>query len=319
VVEKGKMKIWINPVLRPRSWTGFSSSIADKPWKIHLIIANSFWLSVVLWFFVLTPFEARVYGHVFVGRPFWALIFSTAAILAGVYLFAKGLAIYREFRLLLVTPEAPIRSLAMGFVEVHGKAVGDQTIISPVSKTPCFYYKVFLSVQVGVGKDLPSDFMWWKGTPFYLQDATGKVRVNPASIEGDLMLNEEVGFSASGSALLAAEHSAPVSREIELAKYANELAAGRGTIIKGHFREYCILPGHWYDLAGTCVENPEPQDELDHNMIVKGSEESTFLMSWRSERGVKARLRSQATLGAYLGGGLILLGVAGCLVIFRLL
>jgi len=279
----------------------------DRPLKIVKVVGNSFFVSVCIWNFVLWP----IYGGGRSGGALWALIFCTAAAIAGVFLFVNGLAIYREFRLLLVTTETPIRALAMGFVEVHGKAVGDQSIISPVSKTPCFYYKIFLHVELGVGgKNHPTEFMKWECIPFYLQDATGKVRVNPVGIEGDLMLNEEVGVRTTALTRLAGERPAPVSREEELAKYANELVANRVTILKGRFREYCILPGHWYDLAGTCVENPEPLDERDRNMIVKGSEESTFLVSWRSEKGAKARLRSQAMLGVWLGGALVVLGTA---------
>jgi hypothetical protein len=310
-------------------------SSVDKPeWKIAKVVGNpfslsigkmakvvgsGFMLSLFFWYWAALPIFVRAQAH---GARraliLSALIFSTTAVYTGVYLFVKGLAIYREFRLLLVTAEAPIGALAMGFVEVHGKATGDQNIISPLSQTPCFYYQVFLDVEVGVGpKNSPEGFTKWECTRFYLQDATGKVRVNPVGIEGDLMLNEDVKFSASRD--LLAGRSAPVSREEELAKYAQEIAANRVTIFKGRFREYCILPGHSYDLAGTCVENPEPLDEWDRNMIEKGSQEPTFLVSGRSEKGIKARVHRQATLGVWLGGALILLGAAGGLAVFGLL
>ena len=61
---------------------------------------------------------------------------------AGLYYFYKGFRTFREYRVLMDTPEIPIRSVAMGLVEIHGKATGIPPIPSPVTQTPCFFYKV---------------------------------------------------------------------------------------------------------------------------------------------------------------------------------
>ena len=66
---------------------------------------------------------------------------------------------------------------------------------------------------------------------------------------------------------------------------------------KYRFTERCILPDHWYDVTGTCSENPNPKDAWDRNLIVKGEHESTFLISYRAEKEVEANLRKRA---AYL-------------------
>jgi hypothetical protein len=60
----------------------------------------------------------------------------------GLYTFFKGLRVYREYRLLEDTPETHIRSIAMGLAHVRGTAVGEETLTSPVTHTPCFFYKV---------------------------------------------------------------------------------------------------------------------------------------------------------------------------------
>jgi len=61
---------------------------------------------------------------------------------AGVYFFFKGFRVYREFRVVEDTPEMPIRSIPMGLVRVRGKATGEQRVTSPITGTPCFFYKV---------------------------------------------------------------------------------------------------------------------------------------------------------------------------------
>src|SRR5579863_2190482 len=60
----------------------------------------------------------------------------------GVGSFFRGFRIYREYLLLQSTPQTPIRSIAMGLVRIHGKAVGEQLVNSPVSHSPCCFYQV---------------------------------------------------------------------------------------------------------------------------------------------------------------------------------
>jgi len=259
------------------------------------------------------------YTHIVSGNSLVPLFCGITPASVGVFLFARGFALYREFRVILNTSESPIQGLAMGFVEVHGKATAAQTVLSPVSQTPCLFYKVVLEGKGRVphragGRTERGDFIKVDlgGNPFYLEDATGKVRVDPTGVECDLLLNKETRFKLSGWRKINASAD-------ELIRYANNLAISWNYISECHFLEYCVLPGHWYDLAGTCVENPEPQDALDRNMIVKGSEEPTFLISWRSEQGIRARLRRRAAYDIYLGGALILLGAAIGLAIIGLL
>ena len=66
--------------------------------------------------------------------------------------------------------------------------------------------------------------------------------------------------------------------------------------------EYCILAGCSYNVTGTCIENPNPKDERDRNLIVKGEDEPTFLVSAREEKEIEKRLRWRALL-YILGGG----------------
>jgi hypothetical protein len=320
----------------------------DKDWKIHEICGLALFVSFFFW--------APVTYWLHRDSDVFSLALITTVTVLGVYFFARGLAVYREFRVLLGTPETPIRSLAMGFVEVHGKATGAQTVTSPVGKTPCFYYNVILKAR-GPGSPWNRRTYRWTdqgGTSFYLEDATAKVRVNSDGMETDLLVNKETKRHKSpelsyldaalqrASYALVGKSPPPVPPPDELINYAEEVihagllklhhrAMGKthvnyaeevkhtGFLVSCRFWEYCVLPGHWYDLAGTCVENPEPKDEHDRNIIVKGSNEPTFLISWRSEKGIKARLRRRAGLDTAVGGLLILLGAAAGLSLLGLL
>ena len=79
-----------------------------------------------------------------------------------------------------------IRSLAMGLVEVRGKVVADQTMLSPVYGKPCVGY--VLIVEEGT-KDKDGDWSWSRVLgearchDFRLQDASGEVRVIAEGID----------------------------------------------------------------------------------------------------------------------------------------
>ena len=387
----------------------------------------------------------------------------------GIYTFVKGFREYRKFRLVADTPEIRIRSVPMGLVQIRGEARAEETLLSPITRTPCYVFKVVIeqwhsdSEGGGEWKHLAADV---QNVRFYLQDASGNVLIDPANAELDLpggpvrevrshasgassgpsvlaqggaasgtlaadsellqyveqarlrhatqmvgrgvglvsravdpvhepqrksllsMLADPTGAGAEGfrnqmmramlarqdpggeiarlalevwkhpqgtpefesalvrcaqaysrtiastknapdaSAVLAQVHQNPQALamvaavagaaepqsdpETEKARQA-ALAYGRGSLAgmvrqvtqgaTGHYRlkEYCLVPGRIYDVTGTCAENPHPQDEHDRNIILKGTNEPTFLISSRAEKEVQSWLWKQS-LWMILGG-----------------
>jgi len=118
-----------------------------------------------------------------------SILYPTIGFGAGICLFIKGFLEFRKYRLMADTPVIPIRSMAMGLVEIYGTARGEQLVISPVSHTQCFWYKVEIEKET---KDSKGRKGWSNfgtdvnGVDFYLEDATAKVRVNPSQAELDL-------------------------------------------------------------------------------------------------------------------------------------
>jgi hypothetical protein len=76
------------------------------------------------------------------------------------------------------------------------------------------------------------------------------------------------------------------------------------------FTEYCLVPDQAYEVTGTCTENPNPKDEHDRNMVVKGQSEPTFLISYRTDKQVESNLRRRAALYVFGGAGLSIVCVA---------
>ncbi len=265
---------------------------------------------------------------------------------AGLIWFFKGFRVYREYRVLLDTPEIPIRSIPMGLVEIHGKARAEQTVTSPVTRTPCCFYKVDIERWVrdkngGHWSHAATDA---DGVRFYLEDGTGKALVDAHGAEYDLIRTARAetgsGMGRSLGRLLwgkgdTALATGPMASSADLFTYAQSVVTKRGSSLSLDARsilpsfaggmglggrssdryrlsEYLILPGHWYDVTGSCVENPAPKDEHDRNLITKGTNEPTFLISWRSEKEIERTLRNRAALHIF-GGGFLTVACLGIL------
>jgi hypothetical protein len=360
----------------------------------------------------------------------------------GVYLFFKGFRVYREFRVVEDTPEMPIRSIPMGLVRVHGKATGEQRMTSPITGTPCFFYKV--DIEKWEVKNNSGSWSHYRtdtdGVGFYLTDGTGNVLVDTHAAELDLLKTgmREIGGNGLGSGSPSSASSLRTgASEEDLRRYVSQVDVKRIGSFVGHglaalgplsdpdkerkrqavvemfaqgfgspefvqkamafekppiarrleamgpqsdpaheqgrremieafnhpvgsaefvehmhrvlemqhdpehaqkfirsmdsmqraqqgglaammpaasgryrFTEYCLVPDQTYEVTGTCVENPNPKDEHDRNMIVKGQSEPTFLISYRTDKQVESNLRRRAALYVFGGAGLSIVCVA---------
>ena len=80
------------------------------------------------------------------------------------------------------------------------------------------------------------------------------------------------------------------------------------------FTKRCILPDHEYDITGTCGENPEAKDVSDRNLIRKGANEPTFLISGLARPDVNAILQIRAYFMIF-GGGMLAVFCLGILLL----
>lgn len=99
--------------------------------------------------------------------------------LAGL-LFWGAFAFIRLKRQIENTPTSRVRSIAMGLVEVKGRALRRYAVISPMTHTPCVYYRLSRyrrnrNRQWSLSSVSSSDAI-----PFYLEDDTGRVAIEPA-------------------------------------------------------------------------------------------------------------------------------------------
>jgi len=118
---------------------------------------------------------------------------------AGVYLFYRGFRLLQRKRLILNTPASKIRSAAMGLVEINGLAVGPYTMLAPITGVPCYYFHTIAWQWQQRGKNSE----WVKvadeslHVPFFLDDNTGRVLVNPQGAEMDIHRDFHDEFSTT--------------------------------------------------------------------------------------------------------------------------
>jgi len=203
--------------------------------------------------------------------------FSVIGLGAGIIIFLSGLRIFLRYRALARTREVPIRNIPRGLVGMHGKPtpVGSVLESSPITRTPCLFYKVDIEKEVirNAVHRWSHDKTSVGGLLFYLDDGTGRVLVNPFGAECDLAPHgtREVPQSTSSppaadfigdAELIAYARSAPACGVVGTDLTDNISVVGLSTG-RYRFTEYCILPEHTYHVTGTCVENPRPKDSDD--------------------------------------------------------
>ena len=177
------------------------------------------------------------------------LIWPVIGVIAGCYWFYKGFRLLQRKRLILNTPASKIRSASMGLVEISGLAVGPYLMTSPCKQADCYYYHTLVWELKQRGKNSE----WVKvaeetlHVPFYIDDNTDKVLVDPRGAEMDLHCDfkeeyhraiffEGAEMTSSVAGFLA-RHGVDSSRRLKI-------------------EEYCIKPKNFLFILGTLSQNP---------------------------------------------------------------
>jgi hypothetical protein len=181
--------------------------------------------------------------------PTGLLLWCGIGFCAGIGLFFYGFQLLQRRRLILDTPFSKIRSASMGMMEVSGLAVGPYTIVAPVTARPCYYYRTLVWEYKQSGKNK----QWVKvagecmHVPFFVDDNTGRMLVDPRGADLDLHCDFEEQFCDS---FFTTKDSAPSNVRSFLGRH------GIVTNNKIKVQEFCIKPKNSLFILGTLGENP---------------------------------------------------------------
>lgn len=202
---------------------------------------------------------------------------------AGVYLFYRGFRLMQRRRLILNTPSSKIRSASMGLVEISGLATGPYVIASPLKQADCFYYRsiAWELRQEGKNRD------WVKlgeeslHVPFYLDDSTGTLLVDPTNAEMDLHCD----FKEQYGGMMSFSRS-------EMSGSVNDFLSRHGANFNRPLKveEYCIKPKNFLFVLGTLAQNPhreaDPTLLPTNNLVLEQAAIATAAVSASSSSGV---------------------------------
>jgi hypothetical protein len=176
---------------------------------------------------------------------FWCLV----GLAAGIGMFIYGFRLLLRRRLILDTPFSKIRSASMGMVELSGLAVGPYTMVAPITTRPCYYYRTYVWEwkQSGKNKEWVKVAAECMHVPFFLDDNTGRVLIDPRGADLDLHRDFQQEFNSS---FFSSRDDAPANVCSFLARH------GIATSNKIKVEEYCIKPKNALFVLGTLAENP---------------------------------------------------------------
>ena len=78
------------------------------------------------------------------------------------------------------TPTSRIRSVAMGMVEVKGRALRKYALVAPMSHTPCVYYRLTRYRKDKNNRWQVISVTSSDNTPFLVEDDTGRIEIDPS-------------------------------------------------------------------------------------------------------------------------------------------
>jgi hypothetical protein len=178
---------------------------------------------------------------------FW--LYASAGCAVGIYLFYCGFRTLQRRRLILDTPASKIRSASLGLVEVSGLAVGPYTIPAPVTGVSCYFHRTIAwqLKQAGKNKEWQKVAEESMHVPFFLDDKTGKVLVDPNGADMDIHRDFHEEYSGS---FFGSNDDVPVNVSNFLTRH------GVPNDHKLRIDEYCIKPKNALFILGTLATNP---------------------------------------------------------------
>ena len=202
--------------------------------------------------------------------PVSLVFWSVVGFFAGIGLFVYGFRLLQRRRLILDTPFSKIRSASLGMVEISGLADGPYTMIAPITGRSCYYHRTLIWEWKRRGKDsewvkVASECMH---VPFFVDDNTGRMLVDPRGADLDLHCDFEQEFCSS---FFTTKEPAPENVRNFLARH------GVMTGNKIKVQEFCIKPKNALFILGTASENPgieltsEPIPDPDGVSVLKSS------------------------------------------------
>ena len=203
-------------------------------------------------------------------NPGGFIVWCVIGLSIGLYLFFQGFRLLKKRQIILNTPLSKIRSASLGMVELSGLATGPYTMPAPITARPSYFYRTLIWEwkQSGKNKRWVQVAAECMHLPFFLDDNTGKILIDPRGAELDLHRDFQQEFCDS---FFTTKEEVPPNVRALLSRH------GIATANKIRVEEFCIKPKNALFLLGTLAENrgtavsAQPiADEQHHTLLSVG-------------------------------------------------
>jgi len=229
-------------------------------------------------------------------------------ILIGIFFFIAGFKWFREKRLMEDLPTSTIRSIAMGLVEISGKAIPCKQIMmlrGPFTDKACVHYRCTVERLVRNSNEGDEWILMdtnEKGDYFCLQDSTGKVLIDAKGAKYEVSADFELQIEVFDKNIPDVLNKYLETRHLkthDVIKYRPRL----------RFTEYDIVVCDKLFVLGSAEENPFVdknllETDVDNVMIAKGDNNDSFIISEKSEKELLKKLSKNSFLGIFGGSTL---------------
>ncbi len=246
---------------------------------------------------------------------------------AGAVVFYFGFAQFKKVQFIENIPTSKVRSIAMGLVELKGKAIkAAEELASPVSKTNCVYYEYKIEEwrKSGKSSEWRDIYRETKVVPFYLQDDTGKVLVDLNGVEAQNVKSN--WFIRKQPNMLGVIFQKSVSyedgqkveeKEMSETSFLSAMSvlanSARYSNSRLRFTEHLIPSGADIYLLGNAASNGAAHLQNQDGIIVKKGSSEPFIVSTELEKKLTGSMK--LTAFAILGFGAIFILVGAWLLI----
>ena len=253
------------------------------------------------------------------------IMMAAAFTLVGGLVFFLGFRSMRRHRIIRDTPRSKIRSMAMGLVEIHGQAALDEALKAPISDTPCAFWKLEIEEyrRKSDSKGKGSSYQWVasgggeRSLPFFAEDDTGRVRVEPEGAEF-LLAHDRLYYERShgvGGSILALGRTVKAIQALARGEAPDfGIDRERLQLVEGgwssprvgdrRYRETVLEGGDTLFVLGTAARATD-----EEVLLRRGSNEKTFLISDKDEKQVLRKIRKNMLAGFIVGGIFFTVGI----------
>lgn len=207
---------------------------------------------------------------------------------AGLVLFYYGFRIRQRFKIIEGTPTSKIRSVAVGLVELRGRAeIEGQSLVSPFSQLECVFYSYHVQQRKGSGKKKSwvTVARYQTDQLFRIRDETGSILVSPQNAECHFKIDRQYRTQLFGS-----EQEGVFKAGLDRIGIDYQGFLGEKTL---RCSETYIAPNDLLYVLGSAVvrKGVVSSERNQDNLCVSRAERDLLILADRSEKDLLSALK----------------------------